>query len=154
MRIASILRDGKAVLGVRRGEQYVDLSVAAPTLPRTLRALLEAGPQAMAGVADAAKRAPASACVDVATAQLLPPITDAQKYICLGLNYVDHASESPYDKPSYPVLFTRFPTSFVGSGAPLERSIHSSQLDYEGELVAVIGKTARNVSKSDALDYV
>lgn len=154
MRIASILRDGKAVLGVRRGEQYVDLSVAAPTLPRTLRALLEAGSHSMADVADAAKRAPASACVDVATAHLLPPIEDAQKFICLGLNYVDHASESPYDKPSYPVLFTRFPTSFVGSGVPLERSIHSSQFDYEGELVAVIGKTARNVSKADALDYV
>ena len=154
MRIAGILRDGKAVLGVRRGEQYVDLSVAAPTLPRSLRALLEAGPHTLADVADAAKRAPSSACVDVANAHLLPPITDAQKYICLGLNYVDHAAESPYDKPSYPVLFTRFPTSFVGSGVPLERSIHSSQFDYEGELVAVIGKTARNVSKADALDYV
>jgi len=154
MRIASILRGGAAILGVRRADRYVDLSVAAPALPKTLRTLIEAGPQALAEAADAAKRAPATACVDAASAHLLPPITDAQKYICLGLNYVDHASESPYDKPTYPVLFTRFPTSFVGSGVPLVRSAHSSQFDYEGELVAVIGKTARNVSKADALSYV
>jgi acylpyruvate hydrolase len=154
MRFASILRDGKPKLAVRAGEHYVDLSIAAPSLPGTLRALLERGPIAMAQVESAAKSAPSNARVDVAKAHLLPPINDAQKYICLGLNYVDHASESPYDKPAYPVLFTRFPTSFVGSGVPLVRSIHSSQFDYEGELVAVIGKTARNVSKADALSYV
>lgn len=154
MRLANILRNGKPALAVRRGDHYVDLAHAAPGLPGTLRGLLEAGPKALADAAAAAKNAPAAAGIDAASAQLLPPITDAQKYICLGLNYVDHASESPYDKPSYPVLFTRFPTSFVGSGAPLIRSIHSSQFDYEGELVAVIGKTARNVSKADALDYV
>jgi 2-keto-4-pentenoate hydratase/2-oxohepta-3-ene-1,7-dioic acid hydratase in catechol pathway len=154
MRFASILRDGKPRLAVRAGEQYVDLSIAAPSLPSTLRGLLERGPIALAQVESAAKSAPPNARVDVASARLLPPITDAQKYICLGLNYVDHASESPYDKPSYPVLFTRFPTSFVGSGVPLVRSSHSSQFDYEGELVAVIGKTARNVAKADALGYV
>jgi acylpyruvate hydrolase len=154
MRFASILRDGKPKLAVRAGEHYVDLSIAAPSLPGTLRALLERGPIAMAQVESAAKSAPANAKVEAASADLLPPINDAQKYICLGLNYVDHASESPYDKPSYPVLFTRFPTSFVGSGVPLVRSTHSSQFDYEGELVAVIGKTARNVSKADALSCV
>jgi acylpyruvate hydrolase len=154
MRFASILRDGKPKLAVRAGDHYVDLSIAAPSLPGTLRALLERGPIAMAQVESAAKSAPGNARVEVAAAHLLPPINDAQKYICLGLNYVDHASESPYDKPAYPVLFTRFPTSFVGSGVPLVRSKHSSQFDYEGELVAVIGKTARNVSKADALSYV
>jgi len=154
MRIASILRNGKPALAVRRGDQYIDLSHAAPGLPQTLRSLLEAGPKALAEAAAAAENAPSAAGIDVASAHLLPPINDAQKYICLGLNYVDHASESPYEKPSYPVLFTRFPTSFVGSGVPLIRSAHSSQFDYEGELVAVIGKTARNVSKADALDYV
>ena len=148
------MRDGKPKLAVRAGDHYIDLSIAAPSLPGTLRALLERGPIALAQVESAAKSAPANARVAVATAELLPPINDAQKYICLGLNYVDHASESPYDKPSYPVLFTRFPTSFVGSGVPLVRSTHSSQFDYEGELVAVIGKTARNVSKADALSYV
>jgi acylpyruvate hydrolase len=154
MRLASILRNGKPTLAVRRGDHYVDLAHAAPALPATLRGLLEAGPKALADAGAAAKAAPAAAGIDVGSAHLLPPITDAQKYICLGLNYVDHASESPYDKPQYPVLFTRFPTSFVGSGTALVRSAHSSQFDYEGELAAVIGKTARNVSKADALDYV
>ena len=154
MRLASILRNGKPTLAVRRGDRYIDLAHAAPELPGTLRGLIKAGPKAMAEAAAAAKAAPVAAGIDISSAHLLPPITDAQKYICLGLNYVDHASESPYDKPQYPVLFTRFPTSFVGSGMPLIRSAHSGQFDYEGELVAVIGKTARNVSKAAALDYV
>ena len=154
MRIANVARAGKAVLAVRAGEVYVDLSIAAPGVPATLRGLLEAGPAALAEAAAAATAAPANARFPVRDAVYLPPTTDAQKYICLGLNYVDHASESPYDKPAYPVLFTRFPTSFVGAGVPLVSSPHSTQFDYEGELVAIIGKTARNVSKADALDYV
>jgi acylpyruvate hydrolase len=154
MRFAAIARDGAPVLALRQGDDYVDLSIAAPQLPRTLRGLLEAGPDAVRSAATAAATGGAAARVPAASATLLPPIGDAQKYICLGLNYIDHASESPYEVPSYPVLFTRFPTSFVGSGAPLVRSSHSEQFDYEGELVAVIGKTARRVTKAAAHDFV
>jgi 2-keto-4-pentenoate hydratase/2-oxohepta-3-ene-1,7-dioic acid hydratase in catechol pathway len=154
VRFASIARNGTPVLALRKGDEYVDLSQAAPQLPRTLRGLLEGGTDALRAAATSVGSAGAAARVNASTATVLPPIGDAQKYICLGLNYVDHAAESPYEKPSYPVLFTRFPTSFVGSGAPLVRSVHSLQFDYEGELVAVIGKTARNVTQSAAHEYV
>ncbi len=153
MRIANINRNGTPTLAVRAGDTYIDVSIAAPEYPRTLRALLEENGD-LASLERQIANAPQAARVPVSEATLFPPITDAQKYICLGLNYVDHASESPYDKPSYPVLFTRFPTSFVAANEPLVGSSHSEQFDYEGELVAVIGKTARNVSKDRALEYV
>lgn len=153
MRIANVLRDGAPTLAVRLGDEYVDLSVAAPALPRTLRAVL-AGGTTVREIANAIDGAPGAARFDASSATLLPPILDAQKYICLGLNYVDHAAESPYEKPAYPVLFARFPTSFVGAGQALVRGPQSEQFDYEGELVAIIGRTARNVSRARALDYV
>ena len=152
MRIAALSRGGKPTLAVRRGDAYVDLSVAAPHVPASLRAVLEQG--ALPAVEQAAASAPATALIPAAEAVLLPPISDAQKVICLGLNYVDHASESPYDKPDYPVLFTRFATSYVGAGAPLIASPLSERFDYEGELVAVIGTTARKTSRADALAHV
>jgi acylpyruvate hydrolase len=154
MRLANIVQNGKATLVLRDGDRYVDLSAVMPGLPATLRGVLEQLEGDLSALAKAAASARSGASLDPAQVTFLPPIHDAQKYICLGLNYVDHASESSYEKPSYPVLFTRFPTSFVGSGQALVRSAHSEQFDYEGELVAVIGKTARNVSKASALDYV
>jgi 2-keto-4-pentenoate hydratase/2-oxohepta-3-ene-1,7-dioic acid hydratase in catechol pathway len=78
-----------------------------------------------------------------------------QKIICVGLNYVDHAAESPYkNAPTYPVLFNRFNTTLIGHNAPMIRPKVSEQFDYEGELVAVIGKRGRYIPKEKALGFV
>jgi 2-keto-4-pentenoate hydratase/2-oxohepta-3-ene-1,7-dioic acid hydratase in catechol pathway len=85
----------------------------------------------------------------------LPPVLNPPKAIAVGLNYVDHAAESPYkDAPKYPVLFHRFASSWVAHEAPLVRPHVSEQFDYEGELVVVIGKHGRYISKDRALDHV
>jgi 2-keto-4-pentenoate hydratase/2-oxohepta-3-ene-1,7-dioic acid hydratase in catechol pathway len=85
----------------------------------------------------------------------LPPVTRPGKIICVGLNYVDHAAESPYkDVPKYPAFFARFATSLIADGAPIIRPDCSHQLDYEGEIAAIIGKTARHVTEERALDHV
>jgi acylpyruvate hydrolase len=154
MRFATLARDGRAILAARRGDDYVDLSAVAPALPATLRGLIVAGEPALARAREALDHAPDSALIPIAQATYLPPILDAEKYLCLGLNYVDHAAESPYAKPSYPVLFPRYATSLVGANAPLLRWPQSTEFDYEGELVAVIGMTARNVPRERALDHV
>jgi 2-keto-4-pentenoate hydratase/2-oxohepta-3-ene-1,7-dioic acid hydratase in catechol pathway len=70
------------------------------------------------------------------------------------LNYEDHAAESKQKRPEYPVVFLRANTSLVAHGAPIVQPQVSTRLDYEGELVAVIGRTARQVRREDALDYV
>ena len=92
--------------------------------------------------------------VDVAAVEVLPPLGQPGKIICVGLNYRDHAGESGMQVPDYPVLFARFASSLVPHGAPMVRPPESDRLDYEGELVAVIGKRGRRIGKTDALDHV
>lgn len=83
-----------------------------------------------------------------------PPLTSSNKIICVGLNYRDHTNESGYKQPDYPTLFTRFTTSFVGHLAPIVRPSASDAFDYEGELVAVIGREGRHIGPSEALSHV
>ena len=87
-------------------------------------------------------------------AELLPPIPDPSKIICVGLNYDEHRVESQRPKAAYPTLFTRWPDTQVGHRQPLQCPAQSTRFDYEGELAVVIGKSARNVSVGDALGHV
>jgi hypothetical protein len=81
-------------------------------------------------------------CADAISWQ--PPIPSPEKIICIGVNYPDRNAEykDGQDAPKYPSMFMRTPRSFVGHNAPLVRPRASAQLDYEGELVLIIGKAA------------
>lgn len=93
--------------------------------------------------------------LDINTVSWLPPIFNPPKIICVGLNYVDHVAESPYkDLPKYPPFFPRFASTLVGHGQPIIRPALSHELDFEGELVVVIGKKGKKIKKNEALDYV
>ncbi|TPK92337.1 fumarylacetoacetate hydrolase family protein [Mesorhizobium sp. B2-4-17] len=92
--------------------------------------------------------------IDPESVEWLPPISRPGKIICVGLNYVDHSIESGFVPPTYPTLFARFSTSLIGHGAAIRRPEASIQLDYEGEMVAVIGKAGRHIAPSQALSHV
>ncbi len=92
--------------------------------------------------------------IDPASVEYLPPLPFPEKVICFGLNYKEHASESGFEAPKYPALFGRFPSSLIGHNAPIVRPNVSDQLDYEGELVAIIGKPGRNIPVERALEHV
>jgi len=92
--------------------------------------------------------------LDPSHVEILPPIDRPGKIICVGLNYRDHTQETGYEQPDYPTFFTRVNSSLVGCDAPLVRPKISHQFDYEGELVAIIGKAGRNIPKSGALEFV
>ncbi len=85
---------------------------------------------------------------------LQPPIPNPGKIICVGLNYRKHAEETGNAIPSKPVLFPRWPETHVAHGQPMLAPRESERFDYEGELAVIIGKTARRVPESEALDYV
>jgi 2-keto-4-pentenoate hydratase/2-oxohepta-3-ene-1,7-dioic acid hydratase in catechol pathway len=152
MRIVAFERDGaQPGIGLRVGEEIVDLTALG--LPSTLAEWLRQGPDGVAGARSAASRAKAR--IALASIKYLPPVVAPPKAIAVGLNYVDHAAESPYkDAPKYPVLFHRFPQSWVAHGEPLVRPRVSQQFDYEGEMVVVIGKAGRYIAKERALDHV
>lgn len=83
------------------------------------------------------------------------PVRNPEKIIAIGLNYMDHAEEGDNEVPDVPLVFSKFPTSIVGPNDTVEWNPELTQaVDYEGELVAVIGEQARNVDASEALEYV
>jgi acylpyruvate hydrolase len=154
MRFTAFDKDGKLTIGLLDDHEVVDLSLADPQAPADLRGLLQMDPEALARAARSASRAPAATRRPLAGLQFRPPIENAGKYFCLGLNYAAHAAEGGFDRPNFPTVFTRCSTSLVGHGQPLLRPDCSVQFDYEAELAAIIGKRARRVSQSEALDCV
>lgn len=93
---------------------------------------------------------------DMPVAAIRPalPVANPGKIICLGLNYVDHVKEGGYEIPTYPALFMRGRTSLIPSGAPMVRPRCSEQLDYEAEMMIIIGKGGRHIPETEALDHV
>jgi 2-keto-4-pentenoate hydratase/2-oxohepta-3-ene-1,7-dioic acid hydratase in catechol pathway len=89
-----------------------------------------------------------------APASLLPPTPPPEKIFCIGLNYRDHALETGSEIPSEPVVFSKFNTALVGHGDTIELPKVADQVDYEAELVVVVGRSARHVSADDAMDHV
>jgi 2-keto-4-pentenoate hydratase/2-oxohepta-3-ene-1,7-dioic acid hydratase in catechol pathway len=96
-----------------------------------------------------------SACPEVPSdTRLGPPVSNVRKVVCIGLNYTDHAEESGMEIPSEPVVFMKADTSVCGPNDDCPMPVANAKLDWEVELGIVIGKTAKNVSEADALDYV
>jgi 2-keto-4-pentenoate hydratase/2-oxohepta-3-ene-1,7-dioic acid hydratase in catechol pathway len=151
MRFACYDKNGKPGLAMKSGDAWHGLADGDAGYPGSLQSLIEAGGSALQDAAAVLADAPV---VDMDSVTMLPPLSNPEKIVCVGLNYRDHTSESPYEQPDYPTIFGRFNSSLLPHGGTVIRPKVSEQLDYEGEMVAVIGKTASKVSEADALDYV
>ena len=154
-------------LGVLQGDRIADLQasvaasltrrgvtraaeLAAALVPSSTRAFLEGGPlveETVAGIRE-------WVTVPANTARLHAPITDPNKFICIGLNYRDHAEEANQPIPKEPPIFAKWSNAILDPNEPILRPRGSNQLDWEVELGVVIGRTARFVGKEKALDYV
>lgn len=154
MRLVTFDDGGAARLGVVQGERVIDLARAAPELPRDLLGFIRRGKDAFVAAGEAARKAKAEPSRPLEGLRFRLPIENAGKIVCLGLNYVDHAAEGGHAKPEYPSLFLRCATSLVAHGEALWRPKASTKLDYEAELVAVVGRTARHVKAAHALDCI
>lgn len=86
--------------------------------------------------------------------RFLPPIVRPSKIFCVGLNYAEHTKESPYEQPKYPTVFLRVPTATAGHESVIRRPACSEQLDYEGEMVAVLAAGGRHIPEDKALDCI
>ena len=109
------------------------------------------------GLADMMQRAAGlEPDVDPKAIHYLPPITTPEKVACIGVNYANRNSEyrDGSDDPEWPSLFMRTIDSFTGHGQPLWRPPESEQLDYEGEIVLVIGKSGHRIPQDQALDHI
>jgi acylpyruvate hydrolase len=138
-------------LAIERDGRARGLLATHPNFPGDLDTLIRSGTLALEA---AGRTLDAGLEFVIDSAKLLPPLRSPEKVICVGLNYRDHSTESGFTQPDYPTLFSRFNSSLIGGGAPIVRPRVSDQLDFEGELVAVIGQGGRNIPASLALDHV
>jgi len=149
MRIATYTHNGAASYGAVVGDGIVDLKKRLPKYP-SLLALLEAG------ALDEAKKAAQGQKADFAESAVtyLPLIPDRINIYCTGLNYKEHIAETNSEAPKFPRLFMKLDESLVGARQPMVKTKLSKEYDFEGELMVVMGKTARQVSEKDAMSYV
>lgn len=150
MRLLSYQSKDGPRIAARRDRELVDLCAADPELPTCMRRLLELGPEGLQRAVAACEKAPAIE----EPVELLPPVPFPQKIVCVGLNYADHAAESGMSPPSEPVIFDKFPTAASAHGRPVVLPAVAQQVDYEAELVAVIGRKAKNVPAARAREYI
>ncbi|HVY57468.1 MAG TPA: fumarylacetoacetate hydrolase family protein [Xanthobacteraceae bacterium] len=143
-------------LGIVAGDQVIDLQAVAPDLPTDLGDVLARTGGELGELARLAERAPASARHPLAGLKFALPVARPGKIICLGLNYLEHVKEGRYanDVPKYPTIFMRCLTSLVPHEAPIIRPRVSETLDYEAELVAVIGKRAKHLTVANAVSCI
>jgi 2-keto-4-pentenoate hydratase/2-oxohepta-3-ene-1,7-dioic acid hydratase in catechol pathway len=142
---------GPRVCGAFEGK-YVDLRAADPEMPASVRELLATGSEGQSRAWSALRRG--SVTHDPARARLLPPVPDPRKIICIGLNYRDHAAESGVPAPPEPVLFSKYPTALIGHLQTIVLPRVSNEVDYEAELVVVIGRGGRHLSREQAWEHV
>lgn len=138
-----------AVFGVD-GDEAVNLTALMPEIGSDLMGLIHA-PGLMDQVAAQMADAPKVAVADITPAL---PVQNPGTTICLGLNYVDHIKEGGYEIPEYPALFMRGSQSLMPAGAPMVRPTCSDKLDYEVELMVIVGTGGRHISEADALSHV
>lgn len=151
-RIATFRAGGELRYGVITASGVIDLSPVFRSRFADLRAVLEAG--ALPELLAAAEGRSVDFALDDITWEI--PIGNPEKLICIGVNYPDRNAEykDGQPQPKYPSMFVRFPRSFVGHASPLIRPPESEQLDYEGEIVIVIGKAGRRIPREAAYDHI
>lgn len=167
MKLVTFTESARTRIGVVVAADVLDLSVAAPALPTTMKGLIAAGPAAWAlarAVAQSAAQdpdpqavarpAPASARLPLAAIRLEAPIGDPGKVLAIGLNFADHVAESGQPMPKHQIWFNKQWNSITGPGEVLIPAVAPGFVDYEAELCLVIGRHCRHVPRERAHEVV
>lgn len=162
MKLLQFLKKDELCLGIKTDEGVLDVKETASRLeeplPGTLQELILEGDEGTEKLNRIVNRVRKEGYKDLFlsedTITYATPISNPEKIICVGLNYINHAKESHMDIPKSPVLFSKFNSALSAHLETIAIPEQAKNMDYEAELVMVIGKTAKNVSEDDALAYV
>jgi acylpyruvate hydrolase len=163
MKLVTYTADGPPRLGAIVDNQIIDLAAAYEAVPRsntdpfplTMIALLAEGNRGLEKVKAAIERGKETAVsLPLNTITYLSPVLKPEKVIALGRNYAAHAKEGGAEPPKFPMLFHKTATSLNGHNQPVVIPPVTEMVDFEGELAIIIGKQCKNVSETEALDYV
>jgi 2-keto-4-pentenoate hydratase/2-oxohepta-3-ene-1,7-dioic acid hydratase in catechol pathway len=153
MRFATIQTWAGPRAAVLRDRHYIDVHASDPHVPPTVRQILEGGPELFAKINQVAERTDVIQ-YEAAKVQFYAPVHDPRKIICIGLNYKDHAAETGAALPKDPILFSKYPTALIGHNEAIVLPPVSQEVDYEAELVIIIGKRGKNIPAAAAREYV
>ncbi|MBP2667583.1 MAG: Ureidoglycolate lyase [Firmicutes bacterium] len=162
MKLLNLCKESRYELGVLTPQGVLDVNRAAihfsKPVPATMEALIESGAvgyQSLEGLVRQAQ-AEKAAILFLPEKDIVygPCITNPEKILCVGLNYRKHAVETKMPIPASPVLFSKFNSALAAHQEIIQLSPLAEKIDYEVELVIVMGKTAQRVSESEALSYV
>ncbi|MGI9494678.1 MAG: fumarylacetoacetate hydrolase family protein [Mariniblastus sp.] len=155
MKLASITYQQQQRIGiVQENGRCLVLDSGFHGIPETMEAFLDSD-QARGKLAELESKGFEGAFeVALSDVQLNPPLKNINKVICVGKNYADHAREMGGEPPEIPVVFSMFPSAIIGPGDSVVLPTISSQVDYEAELVVVIGKSGRHIPREQAMDHV
>ncbi|MDR6999073.1 fumarylacetoacetate hydrolase family protein [Neobacillus niacini] len=163
MKLLQFMKNDEMRLGVKTDFGILDVKEAAQTfeqsVPVNLQELIALSDKGIAKVTSLVERAIHEQNPKLFTSEealtYAPAISNPEKIICIGLNYINHAKESNMDVPTSPILFSKFNNTLAAHQEPVTIPPDGvEKMDYEAELVLIIGKTAKNVSEEEALSYV
>jgi acylpyruvate hydrolase len=156
MKIVGFETGGRPRLGMVDGDQVIDLQAVDANAPSDLAEALKVGNGDLTALSDLARRAPAGARLPLRGLKYALPVARPGKIVALGLNYLEHVKEGPNrdNLPKFPTIFMRCLTSLTPHQSPIVRPLASETLDYEAELVIVIGKRAKHLTMANAYSCI
>ncbi len=152
MRLVAFERADGPHIGLVTDRGVTDLSALDPAAPRDLGAAIKQ--QQLDEIKRLAATAGDAVHYQLEDLDIALPIATPGKILCLGLNYMDHVAEGPFDKQPFPAIFVRTSTSLVAANKPIKATPHSVTLDYEAELALIIGKKCKDLTEDNALDVI
>ncbi|WP_018759566.1 fumarylacetoacetate hydrolase family protein [Paenibacillus terrigena] len=159
MKLLTFIEEGQQRLGVQTAYGVLDVARAAAGdnhVPQNVMDVIQGGQAVVDKLQSIVDQCGTSgdALLDESTITYGPCVTAPNKIICVGLNYKKHAEETNAPIPAYPILFNKFNNTLTSHQAEIVVPNVTKELDYEAELVIVIGKNTKNVSREEALDHV
>ncbi|MDK4742286.1 fumarylacetoacetate hydrolase family protein [Rhizobium sp. CNPSo 3464] len=148
MRLSTVKIAGRTTWGVVEGDRFLDVGAVLASRYPDLKSAVAAG---LDGVAEAAVSAAATPLSEI---EWLPVIPNPDKILCVGLNYEMHRKETGRAEVENPTIFARYANSQIGHLGPIVRPKVSTELDFEGELAVIIGKSGRYITRDEAMGYV
>jgi len=166
MKLLTFIENGQFKLGVKIEQGVLDIAAALTVVPATgsiptaIHEVIDGGAAVVEALQQYVDLVLASTAdkktflLEESSLTLGPCVTFPNKIICVGLNYRQHAIETGAAIPEYPILFNKFNNTLAGNFEEIPLPKVSQKVDYEAELVIVIGKTAKYIAKEDALSHV
>lgn len=152
MRLLAFTLDHQPRIGALTDAGVIDLSLVDAATPTDLGTVIKNG--RLAELATILKKSDGTVHHQLDYLDLQLPVATPGKILCLGLNYMDHIAEGPFEKQAFPAIFMRSPTSLVAAHKPILAPRMSNTMDYEAELAVVIGQKCKNLTADNALDVI